>query len=333
MEYYPLKFYEIYKPKIWGGRNIESLLGKHLPAGEDIGESWEVSDHFDDVSVIRNGPLEGLTLREVWREAPVEILGEELAERGFTEFPLLVKFIDAQKVLSVQVHPDDEYARTHDPSGESGKNEAWYVLAAGEDSKLTAGVKEGTTREDFLRLLDEEAVEKCLNPVDVSPGDLVHIAAGTVHAIGAGIVVCEIQQTSDATYRIWDWGRVGSDGKPRPLHVDHAVNVIDFERGPVGKTAPREVRAETGRRWLLDECEFFVIERLEFGERFTEAEPDDRFSIFVCIGGAGSLVSEGERWPYRLGDTVLVPACCPPVTFEPSEATTMLKTFIPRDSA
>ncbi|MCD6405742.1 MAG: class I mannose-6-phosphate isomerase, partial [Planctomycetes bacterium] len=294
---YPLKFYEIYKPKIWGGRAIESTLAKRLPEGK-IGESWEVSDHFDDVSVVRNGPLEGRTLRQIWQEAPEEVLGEALSSRGYREFPLLVKFIDATAALSVQVHPDDEYARNRDDSGESGKNEAWYILAAEVGSSLIAGVKPGTTKDEFLARLDEKTLEKCLHRVDVAAGDLVHVAAGTVHAIGEGILLCEIQQTSDATYRVWDWGRVGDDGKERPLHIEHALNVIDFQRGPVGTVPAQRVSQSPCRRDILDRCEYFVIEKIQARERFVEPASDERFYIFICVAGSGSLVCEGNRCPY-----------------------------------
>lgn len=331
MDIYPLKFYEIYKPKIWGGRAMDSGLLKALPEGE-IGESWEISDHFDDVSTVRNGSLEGRTLREVWREAPELVLGRELAQVGYDEFPLLVKFIDSGQVLSVQVHPDDEYARNHDTSGESGKNEAWYMLAARPGAQLVLGLKGPVTEEDFLRHIEDGSVEECLNYVDVKPGDFAHIAAGTVHAIGQGILLCEIQQTSDATYRICDWGRLGSDGKPRRLHVDHATSVVDFARGPVELVTAEQVQGGAAHREILDECEFFVIEKVHSAERFSLGEPADRFYILICIGGSGSIVAEGERCSYQLGDTILMPGALGAVTVEPVAQTTFLKTFIPRNA-
>jgi mannose-6-phosphate isomerase len=328
LKLYPLKFYEICKPKIWGGRTIGTVLQKALPEDE-IGESWEVSDHFDDVSVVRNGPLEGRALRDIWQRDPRRVLGRRLSERGYREFPLLVKFIDAREILSVQVHPDQAYAEKYDESGESGKNEAWYIVEAEPGAGLVAGVKGGTTPDEFQRLLEGGHIERCLNQVEVGSGDLVYVAAGTVHAIGAGILICEIQQTSDATYRVWDWGRVDHDGRPRPLHLEHALNVIDFKRGPVGKV-PAEVvsTGEVGRR-VLQKCEFFVIEEYESAIGFELAPCEDSFHIVVFTGGRGSIVCEGERYPCRTGDTVLFPASLGPARVEPVERTTLLRTWIP----
>lgn len=328
MKLYPFKFHEIYKPKIWGGRAIENILGKRLDEGE-IGESWEISDHFDDVSIVRNGALEGRSLRRIWREEPEAVLGEELAARGYDEFPLLVKFIDARKMLSVQTHPDDEYAEKCDPSGESGKTESWYVVHAELGARLVAGVSSGTTRDEFRRLLDRGELDKCLSYLDVSAGDAVHVAPGTVHAVGPGILLCEIQKTSDATYRIWDWGRVGEDGKPRPLHIERALEVINFDRGPVGKLDPEVLESGELERCVLDRCGDFVIERFASLGSFEVPAADGRFQILVCISGSGSIVCEGERYAFATGDTVLFPAALGGARVEPKERLTLLRTFIP----
>jgi len=325
---YPLKFYEIYKPKIWGGRRMEQVLGKSLPAGAGIGESWEISDHFDDVSVIRNGALEGATLRETWRRDAQAVLGKAFGKRQFQYFPLLVKFIDASEILSVQVHPDDAYAKKYDPNGDEGKHEAWYILDAAPGARLVAGVKEGVTKGDFKRMLEEGRVEECLHSFKVKAGDLIHIAPGTVHAIGSGILLCEIQQTSDATYRIWDWGRMGSDGRPRPLHMDHALEVIDFERGPVKPLAACGTTEGEAEQCVLDKCEFFVVERVSAEKRFTEASPPERFHVLVCIEGGGSILADGDRHAYSKGDTMLVPGATGQIAVEPTEKTVFLKAYM-----
>jgi len=330
MDLYPLKFYEIYKPKIWGGRNIEKVLGKRLPEG-DIGESWEISDHFDDVSVVRNGALEGRSLRELWRCDPAGVLGEDITARGGREFPLMVKFIDAREWLSVQTHPDDEYARKCDPSGESGKNEAWYIVAAEPGAQLVAGLREGTTRDEFKRALDEGDLAGCLNYVDVAAGDVVHIAAGTVHAVGPGILISEIQQTSDATYRVWDWGRVGADGKPRPLHIERALEVIRFGSPPVGTVEAETIQEGAVGRAVLDRSRFFVIEKL-WGETFEVERIEGRFQILICLEGSGGIVSEGERYSFVRGDTVLLPAALGAVRVEGEGRMEVLRTFIPGDA-
>lgn len=308
---------------------MEAVLAKALPPGERIGESWELSDHFNDVSIVRNGPLEGSRLRDIMRESPKELLGESLAARLYKEFPLLIKFIDAAEKLSIQVHPDDEYA-AKDGLGESGKNEAWYIVSAEKGAGLVSGLAAGTTKKEFRRLLGEGGAEKCLNLASVKAGDVIHMAAGTVHALGAGILLCEVQQSSDATYRIWDWQRPGDDGKPRPLHVEKALDVIDFSRGPVPPAAPEAaVEADGCRRQVLDRCPYFVIERIDCRGKCAPAGAADRFSIFICIAGSGSIVAQGERYPYSLGDVTLLPASCGGISVEPLTESTMLRTWIP----
>jgi len=326
---YPLKFYEILKPKIWGGRALEAIVGKRLPEGRQIGESWELVDHFDDVSVVRNGLLEGQGLREIWRRDPKGVLGEALAGRKFKEFPLLVKFIDASDVLSVQVHPDEKYAEKHDARGESGKDETWYVMAADKGAELIVGLREGLGRDEFKKAVKEGRVDECLNRIRVKAGDVIHITAGTVHAIGKGIVVCEIQQTSDATYRLWDWGRVDETGKPRPLHSEDALRVIDFDRGPVKALVPVEESKEPVERLLLDRCEVYAIERISGTAQFMERSEGGCFQILVCTGGSGSIFADGDRLAYSAGDTVLVPAAVGEVAVEPAEPTSFLKAYIP----
>ncbi len=326
MRPYPLKFYEIYKPKVWGGRKIETVLGKHMPEGP-IGESWELSDHFDDVSIVRNGPLEGRSLREIWHCDPEGVLGTCLASRDYGEFPLLVKFIDAAQWLSVQVHPDDEYARLYG-EGESGKEEAWYVIDAAEGARLVAGLREGTTREQFRHLLEEGRIEECLHYVDVKAGDIVHVSAGTVHSIGPGILLCEIQETSDATYRVWDWGRVGLDGRSRPLHIDKAIDVIRFESTPAGKACPDVLQEAAPRREMLTTCRHFRIEKLESREPF-ELEPvEGSFQVLVSIHATATVVCEGERYVLGRADTMLLPAALPSARVEPEGALVLLRAFV-----
>jgi mannose-6-phosphate isomerase len=326
---YPLKFCEIFKPKIWGGRAIESVLGKRLPPGEKIGESWELADHFGDVSIVRNGHLEGQTLRFIWRKDPKAILGEALAQRKFREFPLLVKFIDAAEDLSVQVHPDQAYVEKHDSGGESGKNESWIVLAATRGAELVAGLRQGVGREELKSAAKNGTVGECLNRVRVKAGDVIHIGAGTVHSIGKGILVCEIQQTSDATYRIWDYGRLGADGKPRPLHIEDALRVTDFGLGPVAPLSPVEQSREPVGRSTLDACPSYVIERITLASGHTEACPEGRFSIMVCTEGSGSMLADGDRVSYARGDTFLVPAAVHSIVLEPAEQTAFLKAYLP----
>lgn len=291
----PLKFAPVYQPKIWGGRNLEVVFNRNLPPGR-IGESWEISVHRNGHSVVVEPiDLAGRTLDQLCRQYPLEIIG-----RKRQDFPLMVKLIDAQEPLSVQVHPDDEYAQSHE-SNEPGKTEMWYVVAAEPGAKLIYGLKEGITRESLERAIAHGTVTECLNEVNVKPGDCFFIPAGVVHALGAGILVLEIQQTSDAVYRIFDWNRTDDQGRPRPLHVRQALEVIDFGFKP----APASHGAE-----ILAACPFFTVtkHRLQAGASFSAEHP--YFKIVTSINQP--LLIESSAYPVQLepGESCLIPACC-----------------------
>ncbi len=245
-----IRFTPCFVEKIWGGRKMERLLGKELPAGKKIGESWEISGHPAHLTPAKTPPFQGMDVYGIAKTDGKDVFGRH-AEACAEDFPLLLKFIDAQDVLSVQVHPDDRAAVELEGDGYRGKNECWLIVDCDKDAFLYKGFVEGASLEDFDRLLAEGRLEEILQKVPVQPGDFVNLPAGTVHAIGAGIVLCEIQQSSDLTYRVYDWNRVGADGKPRPLHVEKARRVMDFS--PVeGKNAPlRSERVEGGERHLL----------------------------------------------------------------------------------
>ncbi len=232
---YPLQFQPILRELIWGGRRLGTVLHKPIGPASDYAESWEVSDYHDQVSVVGEGPLAGTTLRELVRSRPLELLGPAVGPRE--QFPLLVKFIDANQDLSVQVHPDDEKGRRL--AGDNGKTEAWVIVAAEPGSVIYAGLEHGVGADEFRRAIEAGRVEPLLHRFEARPGDSVLIEAGTVHAIGAGVLLAEIQQMSDATFRVFDWNRVGPDGKPRQLHIEQAMESIDFRRGPVNPIIPR----------------------------------------------------------------------------------------------
>lgn len=225
--YYPFKFRDVYKSYIWGGRNLE-VLGKILPEGK-VSESWEASCHEDGLSIIDNGEFSGKTLCEVIKEKGKEILGEHIYKIYGDKFPILIKFIDANDRLSVQVHPNDEYARKYEDNC-LGKNEMWYIIDAKPKSRLICGLKDGINKEEFKRACDEERVEECLNYIEVGKGDIINIPSGTVHAIGDGLLIAEIQQSSNVTYRIYDYNRKDSNGNKRQLHLSKALEVIDFNK-------------------------------------------------------------------------------------------------------
>ncbi len=308
----PLAFRPILKRLRWGGRRLGTRLGKPIGREADYAESWEISDHGDDQSVVADGPLAGWTLTRLVAERNRDLFGRHA---GLKQFPLLVKFLDAADRLSVQVHPDDRRATTYDPR-ENGKTEAWVVLDADLGSVLFAGLKPGVTAERLRTATAAGTVETLLHSFPVAPGDCVFIPAGTVHAIGEGVLLAEVQQSSDLTFRLHDWGRVGADGLPRSLHVEQAIACTDFDAGPVSPVPPRRTPHAAGVTDDLVTCGHFVLRRhVLTGPRTLLAE--DRFRILTVVAGEAELLCDGETRPFRLGQTLLVPAASPTVTLRP----------------
>ncbi|MHB1556535.1 MAG: type I phosphomannose isomerase catalytic subunit [Isosphaeraceae bacterium] len=322
---YPLRFKPILRRLIWGGRRLGTVLHKPIGEGSDYAESWELADYHDQVSVVSNGPLAGTTLRELMDSRPTELLGPAIGARD--QFPLLVKFIDAREDLSVQVHPDDEKGRRL--AGDNGKTEAWLVLAAEPGSVIYAGLRPGVGPEDFRRAIETGAVEPLLHRFPARPGDAILIEAGTVHAIGAGVLLAEVQQMSDATFRVFDWNRVGADGKPRELHIEQAMESIDFGRGPVD---PMKTRVEefggVGTREQLPASRYFALERWRLHEPI-RVEQGDRFAIFVGLEGELELEAVGGKLTLRAGETVLVPAAVPEWRLVPRGEAAVLTCVVP----
>lgn len=301
---YPLTFQPIFKDLIWGGRRLEGLLHKAIGPGR-VAESWEIADHGDDVSRVREGPLQGASLRDLIGSRGEELLGQGRSRTRPEQFPLLVKYLDAHDVLSVQVHPDDEKGRrlAHD----NGKSETWVIVHAEPKSLIYAGLKRGVSRDEFAGALGTPRLEPLLHRFEARPGDCVMVPAGTVHAIGAGIVLAEIQQTSDATFRVDDWGRVGPDGRPRTLHLAEALESTDFAAGPVDPLATHREPDAGGTREALSRCDYFALERLRLVAASSIGR-DDRFTIVMCLGGAAEIIHQNEAVPLRFGDTLLLPA-------------------------
>jgi mannose-6-phosphate isomerase len=322
---YPLAFEPIFKPLIWGGRRLGTLLNKPIGKAERVAESWEVADYRDDVSRVRNGRLAGTSLRDLVRDRPVELLGAVGGHGRPGQFPLLVKFLDAEDVLSVQVHPDDERGRRL--ADDNGKTEAWVVVHADPGSLIYAGLKPGVTRGDFAAALGTPAVEPLLHRFEARAGDCIMIPAGTVHAIGAGVVLAEVQQMSDATFRVHDWGRVGPDGKPRPLHLAEALESTDFTIGPVNPLPTRPEPVPGGTRERLASCPYFALERLRLTGPAVVGR-DDRFTILLDLAGAADVVHRGTPYPVRLGDALLLPAALGPCEVIPREGGVTLVTCV-----
>jgi mannose-6-phosphate isomerase len=324
---YPLRCEPLLRRYIWGGRRLASSLAKALPPGDDYAESWEVCDRGSDQSLVAAGPLQGVSLAQLLDERKAELLGRHLQ---LDRFPLLIKFLDCQRTLSVQVHPNDAQAARLSPP-DLGKTEAWVVLEAEPGSVIYAGLKRGFDRDSLARELSRGTCELCLHRFEPRVGDCVFIPAGTVHALGAGLVIAEIQQSSDVTYRLFDWNRVGADGQPRPLHIDASLAAIDYARGPVEAVLPQPT--ETPGIERLVDCDKFVIERWQI-DRPMVTPDDDRCRVLIVIGGSVVISGDPIAEPIRRGTTVLLPACfggaiVTPQTTADTPTATLLCAYLP----
>jgi len=326
MDRYPLFFEPVFVEKIWGDGNLARIFPrKGLPRGTDVGESWEIAAHADHTTRVSNGPAAGRTLADLAAETPDEVAGPRAMEAGGGRFPLLVKFLDAFRRLSVQVHPDDAYAAEHE--GDLGKMEAWYVVEAKEDAFVCKGLKPGCGRDDFERLLEEERVEECLNMFRVSAGDVIFIPPRTLHTLGGGVVVYEIQQSSNVTYRAYDWGRVDREGNKRPLHVEQVFEVADF--APPARTVEPIRRPETAEYVIpLVRCAAFILEEVRAESPFSMAVPDDRFLAVTVMKGAVRLRWGSEEASCGAGTSMLLPPGME-AAVAPEEPLLMLVGYVP----
>lgn len=319
----PLSFFPLLKRLRWGGRRLATELHKSLGPETDYAESWEICDLDDAQSVVTQGPWAGWTLHRLVREHGGELLG---VHAGLPQFPLLLKFLDACDRLSVQVHPDDRQAARYRP-GAFGKTEAWVILDAEPRACVYAGLRHGVDRATLSRALDAGTVEDCLHRLTVAPGDCVFIPAGTVHALGEGVLLAEVQQVSDLTFRLFDWNRTGSDGQPRPLHIAESLDCTDFSRGPVWPVEPRLVSQREDHTCAeLVRCTYFTILRHTATAAFAYRAAD-RCRLLMGLEGAGQLASGGHAWSLRRGETLLLPAQCPEVVLNPAERMVWLEVF------
>lgn len=304
---YPLKFKPILKSLIWGGNKL-AAAGKSLPAGmapgTKIGESWEISGVPGSVSVVSNGFLKSNDLQELIEVYMGDLVGDAVYERFGLEFPVLIKFIDAQDVLSVQVHPDDDLAAER--HGTRGKTEMWYVVDHEPGAFLYVGFNRRVTREEYLQAVRDGSLTELLAKHEVKKGDTYFIPAGTVHAIGKGVVIAEIQETSDITYRIDDWGRTGSDGKPRQLHTEEAVDSIDYS---YREDYRRTVSPQPGAVRELVSTPFFTTNILcPDGEMVRDYAPIESFVAYICTGGEVTVACEGGTEKLAAMQSLLIPA-------------------------
>jgi len=307
----PLRFVPYLRPMVWGGRRLKEVLGKSLPTDEPYGESWEISDHSSHQSVVASGPLAGKTLRQLMEEDRAALLGR--GAEAYRVFPWLIKFLDARDWLSVQVHPDDEEVKRLLP-GEGGKTEAWFVLDAQPGSRVYAGLLPGVDEERLRAALAAGTVADCLHTFAPQPGDCVFLPAGTVHAVGGGVLMAEVQQTSDATFRLFDWNRHDAFGKARALHIEEALACIDWHRGPVrpihvedyAASALQPASPGTKRKSLVS-CAYFKLEFLYANEPF-EFGGEGRLQVLIVLGGNGRLATDAGEEEAKLGQVWLAPA-------------------------
>ena len=301
-ELYPIKFHPILKDKIWGGQKLKSLLGKTatLP---NIGESWELSDVEGDTSVISNGKLQGMTLKTLLEDYKADLLGERNYETFGNKFPLLIKFIDAKEDLSIQLHPNDELAAKRHNS--FGKTEMWYVMQADENANLIVGFNQPMTAEKYLKHLEDKTLTQILNFDKVKEGDTYFIEVGRVHAIGAGVMLAEIQQTSDITYRVYDWDRVDDHGNERELHNDLAIDAFDFDMEDDFRVN-YDNKKNTSNNMVS--CNYFTTSMLHITEPLLKLNTKDSFFIYICVDGEAIIETELSSERVKKGETILIPA-------------------------
>ena len=299
--FYPLTFEPIFKERIWGGTKLKDYLNKPI-SSEITGESWELSTVPESISVVNNGELKGKNLNELIDLYPKEILGKEAFNQFGKQFPLLFKYLDAKTDLSIQLHPNDELAKARHNS--FGKTEMWYVMQADENARLIVGFKENSSKEAYLQKLESNDILSLLNEIPVKKGDVFLLETGTIHAIGAGIVIAEIQQTSDITYRIYDWDRVDANGNKRELHTELAIDAINYKT----TAAKKEYTATENKSTSIVDCPYFKTNIIPLNGEISINKNDDSFMVLMCTEGSFEMHLNDEKYMYQTGDTVLIPA-------------------------
>lgn len=318
---YPLRFVPKFRQYVWGGRRLGTELGKPIDAEGVFAESWEVVDHGEDQSVVAHGPLQGKTLGELVRSYGDQLFGRHPAP---AQFPLLFKFLDANTDLSIQVHPDDEQGAQLDPP-DLGKTEAWVIMDAEPGARMFVGLKAGVDRAALHQATQENRVLDHMHVIEPQPGDCVFIPAQTVHALGKGLLVAEIQQSSNTTYRLFDWNRTDAAGNSRPLHIEQSLETIDFAKGPVALQTPTSVAPGVER---LVECDKFVLDRLRIAEPLTIGG-DERFHILSVLDGKAAVEHPTHALQLGKGETMLLPAASSAVTLVPQGSATLLDMYLP----
>ena len=298
---YPLQFDPILKERIWGGEKLKTELNKPITSSI-TGESWEISTVKGDISIIANGALKGKSLMDVINDNPNEILGTEIYTRFGKQFPLLFKYLDAREDLSIQVHPNDALAKKRHDS--FGKTEMWYIMQADEDARIIVGFKENSNAAEYLENLENKTLLSILDDVKVKSGDVFFLETGTVHAIGAGLVVAEIQQTSDITYRLYDFDRVDAQGAIRELHVDLALDAINYNVVQTKKEYSKDVNESN----VVVDCPYFTTNFIPLDGNISVQKDGKSFTVYMCIDGEFEIECNDAVYHYKKGDTLLIPA-------------------------
>jgi mannose-6-phosphate isomerase len=320
---YPLRFQPVFRRYLWGGRRLGTHLNKNIGEGNDYAESWEIVDHGTDQSVVIAGNHKGRTLRELVADHNQDLFGRHAPQ---AQFPLLFKFLDCCRDLSLQVHPDDQHAQRQTPP-DLGKTEAWIILEAQPGSVAYAGLKLGFDRPAVEREVARGTLALCMNRVEAQPGDCLFLPAGVIHGLGKGLLAAEIQQASDTTFRLFDWNRVGPDGRPRPLHIEQGLAVADFNAGPITPQVPRPTDRPHVER--LVGCDKFVLDRWRFDAPQSLSD-DNRFHIVAVLEGAVQLEGDPLGQSLVKGQTALIPAACRQRLLTPTAASVLLDIYLPQ---
>lgn len=301
MKLYPLQFEPILKERIWGGNKLKTLLEKSIISNK-TGESWEISTVQNEVSIVANGSLKGKSLVDLISDYPEDILGKSVYSKFGKQFPLLFKYIDAKEDLSIQVHPNDILAKKNHNS--FGKTEMWYVIQSDEDSRLILGFKEDSSPESYLEKLNNKSLLDILDTKIANSGDAFMLDTGIIHAIGAGIVVAEIQQTSDVTYRIFDFDRKDVNGKRRELHNDLALEALNYKKTAVQRYYDKSKNISNN----IVNCDYFTTNFILLEGQMNVQKTDDSFTVYMCVEGDFELNANNQPYNYKMGDTILIPA-------------------------
>ncbi|MDV7139438.1 type I phosphomannose isomerase catalytic subunit [Maribacter sp. TH_r10] len=313
MNLYPFKFQPILKERLWGGTKLKEVLGK--PIESDItGESWELSAVEGDISTVANGPLAGTTLQQIIDQQPEGLLGKDVFDRFGKDFPILIKFIDAKQDLSIQLHPNDELAKKRHNS--FGKTEMWYVMDADPGANLIVGFNKNVTKEEYSESLENDTLLDLLNYEEVKEGDTFFINTGKIHAIGAGVLLAEIQQTSDITYRVFDFNRKDKNGNLRELHTDLALDAMDYDKKDDFKVV-YDQKSDTVNSMV--DCPYFKTNFLQLDNNLSlDVKARSSFTILMCVGGSAEIVTNAGTVAIQKGETVLLPADSESITIETS---------------